>query len=52
MWIGPLRWAPRRDLSKVAPAQELISAIHAVLEGEALLPPVNISRGNEHSTTT
>ena len=25
-------------LSKVAPAQELISAIHAVLEGEALLP--------------
>ncbi len=26
-------------LSKVAPAQELISAIHAVLEGEVLLPP-------------
>lgn len=26
-------------LSKVAPAQELISAIHAVLEGEALLSP-------------
>jgi DNA-binding NarL/FixJ family response regulator len=26
-------------LSKVAPVQELISAIHAVLEGEVLLPP-------------
>ncbi|MBV8864253.1 MAG: response regulator transcription factor [Acidobacteriaceae bacterium] len=26
-------------LSKVAPAQELISAIHTVLEGEVLLPP-------------
>ncbi len=26
-------------LSKVAPAQELISAIYAVLEGEVLLPP-------------
>jgi DNA-binding NarL/FixJ family response regulator len=31
-------------LSKRAPAQELVSAIHAVLEGETLLPPV------EHST--
>lgn len=27
-------------LSKVAPAQELISAIHAVLDGEVLLPPL------------
>lgn len=27
-------------LSKTAPAQELLSAIHAVLEGETLLPPV------------
>ncbi|MDQ6652464.1 MAG: response regulator transcription factor [Acidobacteriota bacterium] len=36
-------------LSKVAPAQELISAIHAVLEGEVLLPPS--TSADERSTS-
>jgi DNA-binding NarL/FixJ family response regulator len=33
-------------LSKVAPAQELLAAIHAVLEGENLLPPTGRREGN------
>jgi DNA-binding NarL/FixJ family response regulator len=37
-------------LSKVAPAQELLAAIHAVLEGENLLPPPGRRDGN--STTS
>jgi DNA-binding NarL/FixJ family response regulator len=36
-------------LSKTAPAQDLISAIHAVLEGEVLLPPATASEGDAAS---